>query len=75
MSEAPRRRPGRPATGVAPQYAFRAPADLRTAFIDKVGGSRKAPAMLRQFMRWYVGEPGATLPKRPSEDTAEKEAA
>lgn len=74
MSEAPRRRPGRPATGTDPLYAFRAPADLRKTFFEKAGGSRKAPSLFRQFMRWYAGEPGATLPKRPSDAVAKKAA-
>lgn len=62
-SEKPRG--GRPATGRGVPYTFRSPETLQDEFFRRVGGSRRAPAVFRQFMRAYVGEPGATMPKPP----------
>lgn len=48
---------------------FRAPADLWKRFGDAVEGSGDPEAdmskVLRQFLRWYVHEPGAKAVTRP----------
>lgn len=58
-------RGGRPATGRGVPYTYRSPETLLTKFMKRVGGKRRAPGVLRQFMAAYVGEPGATMPKPP----------
>lgn len=49
---------------------FRAPDDLWKRFGDAVEGSPDPEAdmskVLRQFLRWYVHEPGAKQPDRPA---------
>jgi hypothetical protein len=48
---------------------FRADDELWVKFGDAVRRSPDAEAdmskVLRQFVRWYAGEPGARLPERP----------
>jgi hypothetical protein len=48
---------------------FRAPDDLWKRFGDAVENSPDPEAdmskVLRQFLRWYVGEPKAKLPDQP----------
>lgn len=50
---------------------FRAPDELWERFGDAVKRSPDPEAdmskVLRQFCRWYAGDPGAELPKRPAE--------
>jgi hypothetical protein len=50
---------------------FRAPDDLWERFGDAVKRSPDPEAdmskVLRQLVRWYAGDPGAELPKRPTE--------
>lgn len=49
---------------------FRAPTDLWQRFGDAVEASPDPEAdmskVLRQFLRWYVHEPGAKQPDRPA---------
>lgn len=48
---------------------FRAPDELWERFSSAVQCSPDPEAdrskVLRQFLRWYAGEPGAELPRRP----------
>lgn len=57
---------GRPATGETPNQKFRMP----TAEWDDLGrvAGRNRPAVLRQFILWYLRTPGVKLPVRPSAD-------
>lgn len=34
-------------------------------------GLRERSRVIKEFVAWYVGEPGAKLPKRPSRTAAE----
>lgn len=49
---------------------FRADNELWAKFSDAVRRSPDAEAdmskVLRQFVRWYAGEPGARIPERPA---------
>ena len=31
----------------------------------RIAGGRQRSALIVAFIRWYIGEPGAKLPKRP----------
>lgn len=65
---------GRPATGKTPLRNFRAPDEEWKPFGTATGGNMTG--VLRQFIRWYLRKPGATLPERPTtERLAELEAA
>lgn len=59
-----------PAKAPANFRKFRAPADLWERFGTAVANSPDPEAdmskVLRQFLRWYTGEPGAQQPERPS---------
>jgi hypothetical protein len=33
---------------------------------------RRAPAVIREFIRWYLRRPGAKLPQRPTAEEIEK---
>lgn len=50
---------------------FRTTDELWTRFAGAVADSPDPEAdmskVLRAFVRWYVGEPGAKLPERPAE--------
>jgi hypothetical protein len=48
-----------------PKQTLRVPDDLWERFGQVAGDTRRA-TVLREFMRWYVGEAGARLPKRPA---------
>lgn len=52
---------------------FRITPELWEKFGDAVDRSPDAEAdmskVLRQFIRWYAGEPGAKLPERPETST------
>lgn len=54
-----------------PLQKFRAEKDLWDRFGEAVDVSPDAEAnrssVLRQFLRWYCGDPGAQLPRRPSD--------
>lgn len=54
---------------------FRADDELWARFGNAVRRSPDAEAdmskVLRQFVRWYAGEPGAKLPERPEPATGE----
>lgn len=47
-----------------PIQPVRIPPWLWVAFGKAVGNRRRA-AVIREFMRWYIRDPGAKLPKRP----------
>jgi hypothetical protein len=51
-----------------PKVTLRVPEALWWAFgrAARVAGADRA-ALLREFIRWYVREPGAKLPRRPAE--------
>lgn len=53
-----------------PLHRFRADGALWEKFGEAVKRGPDPEAdmskVLRQFLRWYVGEPGAKLPERPS---------
>ncbi len=53
-----------------PVRSFRAPDDLWRNFSTAIGQAPDPEAgisrVLRQFMRWYAGEPGAKMPERPT---------
>ncbi|WP_169739757.1 GIY-YIG nuclease family protein [Amycolatopsis taiwanensis] len=76
---------GRPAMGpVKPtvsrgtaRQTFRADEDLWETFGASVeaAGAKDRSVVLRDFMRWYNREPGARLPKRPSNVERESPAA
>lgn len=57
---------GRPRTGQTPLQHVRIPQndwdDLRAV------AGRRTPAILREFIRWYLRRPGAKLPERPSRE-------
>lgn len=55
---------GRPATGKTPVQYVRIPQDDWDDFRAVAG--RRAPALLRDFIRWYLRRPGAKMPERPS---------
>lgn len=66
MGEEPKRRPGRPATGVDPVRGVRIP-DKRWQKFDettKAAGTDKSKAV-NDFVGWFNREDGAKLPKRP----------
>lgn len=45
---------------------FRCPPALWSAFGQVARGADTNRAeLLREFIRWYIRQPGATLPKRP----------
>ncbi|MEV4181664.1 hypothetical protein AB0J28_09475 [Streptosporangium canum] len=44
--------------------------DLWVAF-GRLVGERNRSAVIRDFIRWYVGERGAKAPKRPTPDAAQ----
>lgn len=54
--------PNQPKT---PLHAFRLDAELWRDFGDRAGDRT---AVLRNFIRWYMREPGARMPRRPSDD-------
>lgn len=62
------RKGGRPATGQGVQYTFRGPGQIVGNFRQRAGA---APAVLVQFMRWYLRLPGAELPERPPAPVSE----
>lgn len=53
--------------GRTPHRQVRADDALWDAFGDAVerSGAADRSAVLREFMRWYVREPGAKMPRRP----------
>jgi hypothetical protein len=65
----------KPRKGVTPTRTFSSPDDLWERFADAVRNSPDPEAdmskVLRQFCRWYVGDPGAELPKRPTDATGQ----
>jgi hypothetical protein len=66
MDEIPKRRPGRPATGVDPVRGVRIP-DKRWEKFDEAtqaAGTDRSKAV-NDFVCWYVREDGAKMPKRP----------
>jgi len=50
-----------------PVRAVRVDQELWDAFDEAVraAGNDDRAAVLRQFMRWYVGQPGVSFPQRP----------
>ncbi len=60
----------RPRTGQMPI------AEIRVAKQDwadfRAVNLRRAPAVIREFIRWYLRRPGAKLPQRPSPEEIEK---
>jgi len=65
--------PSKPASGLR---RFRTTDDLWESFGDAVERGPDPEAdmskVLRAFVRWYVGEPGAKLPERPDPDVGER---
>lgn len=57
---------GRPRTGQMPLQHFRASRE-DWSDLHAVAG-RRAHAILRDFIRWYLRRPGAKLPDRPSRE-------
>ena len=55
--------PNQPKT---PMHTVRVEDDLWKAFGELAEPDRAA--VLRDFMRWYTRQPGARMPKRPSEE-------
>ena len=55
---------------------FRTTDDLWERFGDAVDRAPDPEAdmskVLRQFVRWFAGEPGAELPKRPTPEAGER---
>lgn len=51
-----------------PNRPIRVEAELWDAF-GRLVGPRNRSAVIRDFIRWYIRERGATLPKRPHETT------
>lgn len=53
---------------------FRTTDELWERFANAVDRSGDPEAdmskVLRQFVRWYIGEPGAKMPERPEPDAA-----
>lgn len=47
-----------------PTVPIRVDPDLWAEF-GAAAGERNRSAVLREFIRWYVRQPGAKLPKRP----------
>lgn len=47
-----------------PRQTVRVDSDLWARFGALVG-QRERSNLIRQFIRWYLREPGVTLPKRP----------
>lgn len=57
---------GRPRTGQTPVQYLRVPdADWKEL---RILAGRKAPSVIREFIRWYLRRPGAKLPERPTKD-------
>jgi len=53
-----------------PRIVVSMPSDLWKTF-GKLVGSRNRSELLRQFVAWYVREPGAKLPERPPRTSGE----
>ena len=64
MAPTPRRK------GKTPLRTVRVDDDLWLPFGDAVEGQGEPDrsAVLRQFIAWYLREPGAKMPKRPDQD-------
>jgi predicted GIY-YIG superfamily endonuclease len=60
--------PGRHADELIKTVNFRAPDELWRKFTTAIDQVPEAgiSMVLRQFLRWYAGEPGAKLPERPT---------
>jgi hypothetical protein len=60
--------------GKTPHRALRVEDDLWGAFGDAVArqGEPDRSTVTREFIRWYVGEPGAKMPRRPPKDTTDR---
>lgn len=58
----------RPKTGETSIQHVRIPDEDWDEFKGVAG--RHGPSLIRQFIRWYLRKPGATLPKRPSTSRA-----
>lgn len=52
-----------------PGRLIRVPGRYWEAF-GKIAGERRRSAVVLEFIRWYIGEPGARLPKPPKATAA-----
>lgn len=58
---------GRPATGVTPAHKLTCPDDLwQKMIMVAAGGGSSLSAETRAFYAWYICQPGAKAPRRPS---------
>jgi hypothetical protein len=49
-----------------PRQTIRVDADLWAAFGERADPDRSS--VLREFMRWYTGQPGAKIPRPPKDE-------
>lgn len=64
-----------PTSAATPIRRVRVPDDLWQRFDDAVRAAdpeADRSVVLRQFMRWYVGEPGAKIPDRSARSRKEQ---